>query len=74
MSVWKLRLVLEVMYLSGKGGLLKESRLVFVLHMGPELDLSLDPGELAGFIKRHRVGTVEYIIPCLEGRQAEERQ
>lgn len=47
-------------------GLLQESRLVFVLHMGSELDLGLDPCKLAGFIKGDRVGSIQYIIPGLE--------
>lgn len=47
-------------------GLLQESRLVFVLGMWSKLDLSLDPGELAGFIKGDGMGSVQYIIPRLE--------
>lgn len=46
-------------------GLLQESRLVFVLGMWSKLDLSLDPGELAGFIKGDGMGSVQYVVPRL---------
>lgn len=46
--------------------LLQESRLVFVLHVGSKLDLSLDPCKLTGFIKGDGVGAIQYIIPSLE--------
>ena len=56
--------------------LLKESGLVLVLHVGSELDLSLDPCKLTGFIKGDRVGSIQYIIPSLletEGGQVRRR-
>ena len=52
--------------LSDKEDLLQESWLMFVFHMGPELDVSLDAGKLAGLIKGHGVGAVEYVIPGLQ--------
>lgn len=39
---------------------------MFVLGMWSKLDLSLDPGELAGFIKGDGMGSIQYIIPRLE--------
>lgn len=39
--------------------------------MGSELDLSLDPCKLTGFIKGHRVGSIQYIIPSLEETRGE---
>lgn len=53
-------------YLFDKESLLKESGLVFELHMGSKLDLSLDACELTGFIKGDRVGSIQYIIPSLK--------
>lgn len=47
-------------------GLLQESGLVFVLHMGSELDLSLNPSKLAGFIKGDWMGAIQYVVPGLE--------
>lgn len=55
-----------LMHILDRKNLLQESGFVFVLHMGSELDLGLDPSELTGFIKGHRVGSVQYIIPSLE--------
>lgn len=49
-----------------KRSLLQESGLVLVLHVGSELDLSLDPRKLTGFIKGDGVGSIQYIIPSLE--------
>lgn len=54
------------MHVLDRKSLLQESRLVFVLDMGSKLDLSLDPGELTGFIKGDRMGSIQYIIPSLE--------
>lgn len=39
---------------------------MFVLGMWSKLDLSLDPGELAGLIKGDGMGSIQYIIPRLE--------
>lgn len=55
------------MHLSTKH-LLEKSRLVFVLHMGSKLDLSLDTCKLTGFIKGDRVGSIQYVIPGLQER------
>lgn len=41
---------------------------MLVLLVGSELDLSLDPCELTGFIKGDRVGSIQYIIPGLQER------
>lgn len=46
--------------------LLKESRLVLVLHVGSELDLSLDSCKLTGLIKGDGVGSIYDVIPSLE--------
>lgn len=54
--------------------LLKESRLVFVFHVGSKLDLSLDSCKLTGLIKGDRVGSIYYIIPSLGGRQGDRKQ
>lgn len=56
----------NVQYLDEEESLLQESGLVLVLHVGSELDLSLDSCELTGFIKGDRVGSIQYIIPSLE--------
>lgn len=58
--------MLVLLHLIDKESLLQESGLVFVLHVGSELDLSLDACELTGFIKGDRVGSIQYIIPSLE--------
>lgn len=71
-GVWRMRFALVLMHLSDKGSLLEESRLVFVFHMGSELDLSLDPSKLTGFIKRHGVGAIQYIVPGLEEKRSGE--
>lgn len=54
------------MHVLDRKSLLQESGLVFVLHMGSELDLCLDPRELTGFIKGDGMGAIQYIIPSLE--------
>lgn len=42
----------------GTGGLLQESRFVFVLYMRSKLDLRLDASKLSGLIEGYRMGTV----------------
>lgn len=54
------------MHVWDRKGLLQESGLVFVLHMGSELDLSLNPSKLAGFIKGDWMGAIQYVVPGLE--------
>lgn len=54
------------------GVLLEKSRLVFVLHVGTELDLCLNSSKLAGLVKGHRVGAVENVIPRLKHGQETE--
>lgn len=39
---------------------------MFVLYVGPELDLGLNPGKLAGLVERHRVGAIQDVVPGLE--------
>lgn len=40
-----------------------------MLHVGTELDLSLNSSELTGLIKGHGVGSVQNVIPGLKQRQ-----
>lgn len=61
------------MHVWDRKGLLQESRLVFVLHMGSELDLSLNPCKLAGFIKGDWMGAIQYVVPGLEETGWEEK-
>lgn len=58
--------MLVLVHIFDNESLLQKSRLVLVLHVWPELDLSLDPSKLTGFIKGDRVGSIQYIIPSLE--------
>lgn len=61
------------MHVLDRKSLLQESGLVFVLRMGSELDLSLDARKLTGFIKGHRMGAIQYIIPRLEETWREQK-
>lgn len=37
-----------------------------MLDVRPKLDLGLDASELAGLVKRHRVGTVQDVVSSLK--------
>lgn len=50
---------------------LKEASLVLLLIVGSKLDLALEASKLTGLVEGDRVGAIQNVISCLEGRGKE---